>query len=128
MDNTAWMPTGLDPARRDEIAALWPDDAHMAAAVAWERYAATLDADPVVVSASTGDQSVSYGPAGASAHGAAMTRAAWHRSRARAVNVPTSVPLVFGTFDRPAEDVLVMDLNGGGKITLFPGVDEDGLL
>ena len=86
MDATKLMPSQLDNAVKDELAALYPDDPHRAAAEAWEQYAAMLDAEPELASVSTGQQSVSYA-VGSSSYSAAMKRATFHRSRARARSV-----------------------------------------
>jgi len=88
MDFTVWMPAGMDPAEKAGWAEYAPDDPHLAAALAWESWAAQQDADPAagggaVRSVSTGAQSVTYdGPR--TGYGAAMERARWHRARARA--------------------------------------------
>lgn len=71
---------GLPRAEAEEIAAQWWDcDPHMAAALMWESYAATLPPSPPVVSVQTGVQSVNYGQPYA---GPALVRAAWHRGLA----------------------------------------------
>ena len=55
----------------------------------WESYAATLPPELAVAQVSTGAQSVSYGRATPGGElGAALTRAAWHRSFTSAVSVP----------------------------------------
>lgn len=89
VDATTWMPPDLDADLAQEFADAYPDDPHRAAAEAWEAYAATLteDAGAPVVSVSTGRQSVTYGPGGASTAAGAMARAAWHRRKARARSV-----------------------------------------
>ncbi len=73
---------GLDADTAAEIAAaVWPIDPHLCAAMLWEAYAATLPPTPAVSNVSTGGQSVSYSPAAPLGdYGAAMGRAAWHRS------------------------------------------------
>ena len=72
---------------------MWDEDPHEAAAIMWEHWAATLPPALAVAQVSTGSQSVSYGratPAGDL--GAAMARAAWHRSFvATLVSVPLRV-------------------------------------
>jgi hypothetical protein len=92
VDYTAWMPTAMPPEEKQEHADAWPDDPHMAAAVAWESWAAQQQEDEATAatagirSISTGAQSVTYdGPRTAS--GRASARAVWHRARARAYSV-----------------------------------------
>lgn len=82
-------------------------DWHLAAALAWEHIAAELahgtagtgDTGEGVASASTGSQSVSYRDNwGGSELGAALRRAAWHRSRAAAYSTRMlGNPLHLGT-------------------------------
>jgi hypothetical protein len=61
--------------------AWWDYDPHLCAALMWEAYAATLPPSAPVASVSTGVQSVTYSPAAPGGdYGAAMARAAWHRS------------------------------------------------
>lgn len=81
-DSAAWFPPGLDPETAAAItAAWWATDPHLAAALAWEAYAATLAPSPSVASVNTGAQSVSYSPPGpVGEYGAALERARWHRS------------------------------------------------
>lgn len=83
---------GLDAGHAAAIAAAWWDtDPHMCAALMWESYAATLPPALPVAQVSTGAQSVSYGRALPGGElGAAMSRAAWHRSLAASTG---SVPL-----------------------------------
>jgi hypothetical protein len=73
-----------------EIAeAWWEADPHLCAALQWEAYAGMLPAALAVAQVSTGAQSVSYGRATPGGDlGAAMARAAWHRSFTGAVSVP----------------------------------------
>jgi hypothetical protein len=104
-------PGGLD---RDEAQAIaeawWDEDPHLAAALMWEAYAATLPPAPAVASVSTGVQQVVYGQAvPGGALGAAMARAAWHRSFTSA----TSAPLVL------AGDVVC------GQLPLWDDPEED---
>jgi len=75
-------PGGLPLAQAQAIAdAVWATDPHLAAALMWESYAATLPPSPSMASVSTGAQSVSYSPPMPGGdYGAAMARAAWHRS------------------------------------------------
>jgi hypothetical protein len=75
---------GLPYADAEAIAAAWwDDDPHLCAALQWEAYAATLPPALAVAQVSTGAQSVSYGRATPGGDlGAAMSRAAWHRSMA----------------------------------------------
>jgi hypothetical protein len=71
--------------------ACWDDEPHLAAAIMWESYAATLPPSVPVSSVSTGSQSVSYSPASPGGdYGSAIARAAWHRERAGSLH---SVPL-----------------------------------
>jgi hypothetical protein len=89
LDWRLWAPP-LDPPTagglpEDEaalIAAAWWDaDPHLAAALMWESYAATLPPGPAVAQVATGMQSVTYAPAiPVGDLGTAMARAAWHRS------------------------------------------------
>lgn len=83
----AWMPKGMDPAEKQAIADSY-DDPHMAAAIAWETWAAQMDAEGNVTSINTGAQSITYAK-GSSPFTVAMERATWHRNRAtvRSVNV-----------------------------------------
>jgi hypothetical protein len=73
---------GLDADTAQAIAdATWNDDPHLCAALQWESYAATLPPSPSYGSVSTGAQAVSYQPPSPGGeYGAAMARAAWHRS------------------------------------------------
>ena len=72
--------------------AWWDVDPHLAAALMWESYAATLPPELAVAQVSTGAQSVSYGRATPGGDlGAALTRAQWHRSFTTAVSVPLRV-------------------------------------
>lgn len=72
--------------------AWWDDDPHLAAALMWESYAATLPPELAVAQVSTGAQSVSYGRATPGGElGAALTRAAWHRSFTSYTSVPLRV-------------------------------------
>lgn len=77
-----WFPPDLDEQVAAEIgAAYWADDPHLAAALAWEAYAGTLEPTASVASVNTGAQSVTYSPAAASGpFGLAIARAQWHRS------------------------------------------------
>ncbi|HEX4399676.1 MAG TPA: hypothetical protein VH136_18700 [Trebonia sp.] len=84
-----WAPP-LDPPTdgglpADQAAAIadqwWDTDPHMCAAIQWEAYAAMLPPAVPVAQVTTGAQNVSYSPASAPGQlGAAMARAAWHRS------------------------------------------------
>jgi hypothetical protein len=96
----AWAPPlappvdgGLPRDEAQDIAdAWWDTDPHVAAALMWESYAATLPPAMAVAQVATGSQSVSYGravPGGAL--GEAITRAAWHRSFSSAVSVPLRI-------------------------------------
>lgn len=91
-DVTTWMPPGMDQTAKDYWAAQHPNDPHMAAAAAWESWAASNPEDIAsgtgvgVKSVSTGAQSVTYdGPRTVFAQ--SMERARWHRARARATSV-----------------------------------------
>lgn len=83
-DPAAWFPPGLDPSTGQAIAEdWWATDPHLAAALAWEAYAATLPPSPSVGQVNTGTQTVTYDPASpVGDYGAAMQRAEWHRSLA----------------------------------------------
>lgn len=73
---------GLPVSAAQAIAdATWDYDPHLCAALQWEAYAATLPPSAAVSQVATGLQSVTYSPPmpGGDA-GAAMARAAWHRS------------------------------------------------
>ena len=92
-----WAPPLAPPAEvglpRDtaqEIADAWWDaDPHLCAALQWEAYAAMLPPAIAVAQVATGAQSVSYGRATPGGDlGAALARAAWHRSFTSAVSVP----------------------------------------
>jgi hypothetical protein len=85
---------GLDADAAQSIAnATWATDPHLCAALMWEAYAATLPPAPAMAQVSTGVQSVSYSPpVPGGDYGAAMSRAAWHRSLMDTlVAVPTVV-------------------------------------
>ncbi len=95
----AWAPPlappadgGLPVEEAQAIAdAWWTEEPHLAAALMWEAYAATLPPSLPVAQVATGMQSVSYGRAVPGGElGAALARAQWHRSM-----LPTlvSVPL-----------------------------------
>ncbi|MGP7996713.1 MAG: hypothetical protein ACLPKI_05185 [Streptosporangiaceae bacterium] len=74
--------------------AWWDDEPHLAAALMWEAYAATLPPSLPVAQVATGMQSVSYGRAVPGGDlGAAITRAQWHRSF---LSTLVSVPLRAG--------------------------------
>jgi hypothetical protein len=81
---------GLPAGEAARIAdAWWDEDPHLAAALMWESYAATLPPGLPVSSVTTGYQSVSYGSATPGGDlGAALTRAQWHRSFTTGVSVP----------------------------------------
>jgi hypothetical protein len=83
-------PGGLAADDADAIAlAYWHDDPHLAAALMWEHYAATLPPAPAVSQVATGSQSVTYAPALPSGeYGLALARAAWHRSFCSLASVP----------------------------------------
>ena len=96
----AWAPPlgppadgGLPVDDAEAIAdAWWDDDPHLAAALMWESWAATMAPTPAVAQVSTGAQSVSYGRAVPSGDlGLAMARAAWHRSFTSAASIPLRV-------------------------------------
>jgi hypothetical protein len=93
----AWAPPldpptagGLALAGAETIAqAWWEHDPHLAAALMWEAYAATLPPAPAPASVSTGVQQVVYSRGGQGGQlGAALARAEWHRSFTSAVSVP----------------------------------------
>jgi hypothetical protein len=98
----AWAPPLAPPADgglpRDEAEAiadaLWDEEPHLAAALMWESWAATLPPAPAVASVSTGVQSVAYSPAMPGGQlGLALGRAQWHRSMTGSL---VSVPLRSG--------------------------------
>jgi hypothetical protein len=93
----AWSPPlnppasgGLPIDQAQAIAdAWWDQDPHLAAALMWEAWAATLPMTPTVSQVATGAQSVSYSPAQPGGdYGLAVARARWHRSFTTAVSVP----------------------------------------
>jgi hypothetical protein len=86
-------PGGLAADDAEAIAlAYWHDDPHLAAALMWEHYAATLPPAPAVSQVATGSQSVTYAPALPSGeYGLALARAAWHRSFTTLASVPLRV-------------------------------------
>jgi hypothetical protein len=99
-DWQAWAPPlsppatgGLPADQAQDIAdAVWADEPHLAAALMWEAYAATLDPTHTVAQVATGSQSVSYSPAmPGGQYGLAISRAQWHRSFLDAL---VSVPLL----------------------------------
>ena len=96
-------PGGLPVAQAQAIAeGCWAEDPHLAAALMWESYAATLPATPTVSQVATGAQSVSYSPAQPSGdYGLALARAAWHRSFTSAVSVPLEPPR--GSWEDPIQ-------------------------
>lgn len=105
VDCTDWMPdaldaetkaefvsaatvTRIDPASGDDVDVV---DNHLAAALAWEHYAAlgaggSEQTSPRVESVATGDQSITYGDGG-TRQAAAQRRASWHRARAKVRSV-----------------------------------------
>lgn len=89
-DVTKWMPSGMEQSEKDAYARRWPNDPHRAAAQAWEDWAARMDVAPVIMTASTGAQNVSYAPDGHSAFQDANARARWHRARCKAYSVHTA--------------------------------------
>lgn len=90
-----WMPPSLSDDEKQAWSDANPNDGHAAAAGAWESYAATLPAEPVVAAVSTGAQSVQYRGGGTDA-AAAMERANWHRARSRAASVNVSEAYGYG--------------------------------
>ena len=95
----AWAPPlapptdgGLPYDEAQAIADAWWDcSPHLASALQWEAYAATLPPSLPTAQVSTGTQSVSYGRATPGGDlGAAMARASWHRSF---LDTLVSVPL-----------------------------------
>jgi hypothetical protein len=93
----AWAPP-LDPPTPGGLAtddaeaiahAWWATDPHLAAALMWEHYAATLPPSAAVSQVATGSQSVTYAPAlPGGEYGLAIARATWHRSYNSLVSVP----------------------------------------
>lgn len=92
--STNWMPPGMDPAEKDQFAADYRDP-HMAAAKAWESWAASLAAEPSVQSVSTGAQAITY-RAGSSPFDVAMERANWHRARTKVASAQVGPKFAFG--------------------------------
>jgi hypothetical protein len=95
---TGGLPVDAATAIADEW---WSADPHMCAALQWESYAAMLPPAAAVSQVSTGAQNVSYSPAAPpGAYGAALARAAWHRSfvTGELVSVPlhATTPRRFG--------------------------------
>lgn len=88
VDPIPWMPPDMPEERKQAWRDAYREDPHRAAAQAWEEWAGTLATDPVIQSASTGQQSVTYRD-GKSAFTQAEKRAAWHRARAKAYTVET---------------------------------------
>jgi hypothetical protein len=83
-------PGGLAADDAAQIAeAWWDDDPHLAAALMWEAYAATLPPAAPVSQVATGSQSVTYSPASPPGeYGLAIGRAEWHRSFCTLATVP----------------------------------------
>jgi hypothetical protein len=83
---------GLDREVAALIAAAWWEcEPHLAAALMWESYAATLPAEGAipVSMVTTGSQSVAYGrPTPGGEVGAAIARANWHRSFCGVASAP----------------------------------------
>lgn len=95
VDPKPWMPKDMDDATKQAYADTYPGDPHRAAAQAWEAWAAQIDPDPGIMSASTGSQNVTYKDA-LSKFTQAESRARWHRVRAKPLNVDTYVPVPQG--------------------------------
>jgi hypothetical protein len=96
------MPFSVAQGIADEY---WADEPHLAAALMWEWYAATLTPTAAVSSVNTGAQTVSYNPAAPSGdYGLALARIEWHRSFLGSL---VSVPLVVdgGGFWGPLADM-----------------------
>lgn len=91
IDPTPWMPKDMPDATKAAYAQAHPGDPHRAAAEAWEAWAAQIEPDPGIISASTGTQSVTYKEA-RSAFTQAESRARWHRVRSRPYSVAVVVP------------------------------------
>lgn len=73
---------GLPEAYAAEIAAgYWETDPWLALALMWEAFAATLPPEPVVVSVSTGAQTVGYSGGGGGPFAQALARAEWFRGQ-----------------------------------------------
>ena len=81
---------GLDRDEAEDIAAAWWEcEPHLAAALMWESYAASLPPELPVSMVTTGSQSVACGSAMPGGElGAAMARASWHRSFCAAGSAP----------------------------------------
>jgi len=111
-DAKAWMPSDMLEADKTYFLGLHPNDAHAAAAAAWEAWAATLDADGRMQRVQTGAQTVWY-EKGTSAASAAMDRAAWHRTRAKISSVPVGPKYVYSDVGEHDEyEVEWVDENG----------------
>jgi hypothetical protein len=98
----SWAPPLAPPTTgglpRDQAQAIadacWDDEPHLAAALMWESYAATLAQTAAVSQVTTGSQSLTYSPAAPGGDfGLAVARAAWHRSFLGGLG---SVPLSVG--------------------------------
>jgi hypothetical protein len=89
-DWRAWAPPLYPPTAgglpEDEAAAIaadwWDEEPHLAAALMWEAWAATLPPALPVAQVATGSQSVSYSPPQPGGqYGQAISRAQWHRAQ-----------------------------------------------
>jgi len=109
----AWMPKDMLDADKDYFLSLHENDPHAAAAVAWEAWAATLDAEPTVEKLQTGAQAVWYGKGGSPAT-AAFDRAAFHRARAKVTSV--AVGPKFRYQDVGGEDYEIEYLDEDGNL------------
>ena len=96
-----WMPPGMTEDEKDSWTEAHPDDPHAAAAAAWESWAAQMDTSALdgASAVSTGAQTVSYAKGGAGAWSQAMSRADWHRARARVKSPKVGPSHVYGTLE-----------------------------
>lgn len=86
VDPVPWMPKGMPEDQKKAYADQYREDPHRAAAEAWEAWAAVMEPEPGIISASTGAQNVTYKEARA-AFVQAESRARWHRARMRGRSV-----------------------------------------
>ena len=123
--STSWMPPGMSEDEKDGFVRAAPNDPHMAAALAWESWSATLAAEASVASVSTGAQSVTY-RGGSSPFDVAVERANWHRSRARVKAVQVGPKHGYGWVESPRDiatyESAPMPVTGRAQIVLPTGV------
>lgn len=114
----AWMPKDMLDSDKDRFVQMAPNDPHMAAALAWEAWAAVADDTPVVQSVSTGAQSATYAK-GHSPFTAAMDRAAWHRSRAKVLSVAVGPEYAYSGANTEGFDKVVTMPDGTHHRVIF---------